>query len=71
MAVKLMCIPNENTQITPSVDYNYWFKRLNTQLNESTIQKFKSPKLSSMLILVILIDFNNFIIVAKKSVLLF
>ena len=46
MAVKLMCIPNENTQITPSVDYNYWFKRLNTQLNESTILKSKSPKLS-------------------------
>ena len=25
-------------KITPSVDYNWWFKRLDTQLNESTNQ---------------------------------
>ena len=25
-------------KITPSVDYNYWLKRLDTQLNETTNQ---------------------------------
>ena len=25
-------------RITPSVDYNYWLKRLDTQLNETTNQ---------------------------------
>ena len=25
-------------KITPSVDYNYWLKRLNSQLNEPTNQ---------------------------------
>ena len=36
MADKLM-IPNDNnddTQITHSVDYNKWLKRLDTELNE-------------------------------------
>ena len=36
MADKSMYIPNDVTKITPSVDENYWLKRLNTQLNEST-----------------------------------
>ena len=32
-------------KITPSVDYNKWLKRLDTQLNEANIQKFNSiPK---------------------------
>ena len=32
-------------QITPSVDYNLWLKRLDTQLNEQTNQKFtKNPQ---------------------------
>ena len=35
MADKLMYIPNDNT---PSVDYYYWLKRLDTQLNEPTNQ---------------------------------
>ena len=31
--------------ISHSVDYNYWFKRLNTQLNKSTNQySIKVPK---------------------------
>ena len=35
-------------KITPSVDQNYWFKRLNIQLFEPTNQNsFKSPKLIS------------------------
>ena len=51
IADKLLFIPNEATQITPSVDYNQWLKREDTQLNEpiSQIQK-KSLKLSSQLI---------------------
>ena len=32
-------------KITPSVDYNYWLKRLDTQFNKPTIQKsLKVPK---------------------------
>ena len=39
MADKLMYIPNLMTHVIPSsVDYNYWLKHLDTQLNESTIQ---------------------------------
>ena len=38
MANTLMYIPNNNTQITPSVDYNQLLKRLDTQLNEPTNQ---------------------------------
>ena len=36
-------------KITPSVDYNYWLKRLNTQLNKPTNQNSekKFPKLLS------------------------
>ena len=33
MANTLMYIPNNDTQITPSVDYNQLLKRLDTQLN--------------------------------------
>ena len=36
MADKLMSIPKDVTQITPSVDYNSRLKRLETQLNEPT-----------------------------------
>ena len=38
MADKLMHIPNDDTQNYPSVEYNYWLKRLNTQINESANQ---------------------------------
>ena len=34
MADKLKHIPNDDTHDTPSVDYNWWFKRLDTQLKE-------------------------------------
>ena len=45
MAVKSMFIPNDDTQITPSVDYNYWLKRLNTNLNQPNNQnKLEVPK---------------------------
>ena len=45
MTVKLMFIPNDDTQITLSVDYNYWLKRLNTNLNQPTNQnKLEDPK---------------------------
>ena len=38
-------------KIIPSVDYNKWLKRLDTQLNELTNQNsIKSPKLLSQLI---------------------
>ena len=36
MAYKLMYIPNDVTKIIPSVDYNQWLKRLNTQLDKPT-----------------------------------
>ena len=35
----MMYILNNDTQITPSEDYNYWLKRLDTQLNELTNKK--------------------------------
>ena len=38
MADKLMYIPSDDTQNTPSVGLKKWLKRLNTQLNESTNQ---------------------------------
>ena len=38
MADKLMFIPYDDTQITPSVDYNWWLERLDTQLKEPTNQ---------------------------------
>ena len=45
MADEFMYIPNDDTQITPSVDNNKWLKRLDTQLNEPTKSKFtKSPQ---------------------------
>ena len=34
MADKLMDIPNDDTKITPSLDYNKWLKPLDTQHNE-------------------------------------
>ena len=40
MADKLMYIPNDDTKIPPSVDYNQWLKSLDTQLNEPTNAKF-------------------------------
>ena len=39
MTKKFMYIPNDDTQNTPSVDYNLWSKRLYTQLNKQTNQK--------------------------------
>ena len=36
MAVKLMYITNNDTQTYPSVDYNYWLKSYDTQLNKQT-----------------------------------
>ena len=48
MADKLMYIHIDDIQITPSVDYNQWLKRLDCQLNEPTIQdSLESPKLLS------------------------
>ena len=38
MSNKLMYIPNDETQNYPPVDYNYWLKRLDTELNEPTNQ---------------------------------
>ena len=38
MADKMMCIYNDVTKNYPSVDYKQWFRRLDTQLNEPTIQ---------------------------------
>ena len=40
-----MYIPNDDKKITPSVDYNQLFKRLNTHLNEPTNQNsLEEPK---------------------------
>ena len=36
MVDNLIDIPNNDIQISPLVDYNYWLKRVNTQLNELT-----------------------------------
>ena len=48
MADKLMYIPNDDKQNHPSEDYNYWLKRFDAQVNESTNQNtIKSPKLFS------------------------
>ena len=47
MADKFVYISNDHTQNTPSVDENKWLKRLNTQLNESTIKITKDPKFSN------------------------
>ena len=46
MANELIHIPNDDTQNHPSyVDYNYWLKRLDTQLHELTDQNsIKVPK---------------------------
>ena len=36
---------NDDAQITPSIDYNFWLIRLDTQLNETTNQNsIKVPK---------------------------
>ena len=45
MADKLIYISNDDTQFTPSVDYNKWLKRLDTQLNDQPFKIQKSPKL--------------------------
>ena len=34
-----MYIPNDNTQNDPPVDFNYWLKCFDTQVNEITYQK--------------------------------
>ena len=39
MADKLMYIPCDITKKSPSVDYNEWLKRFDTQLYEPTMQK--------------------------------
>ena len=40
-----MYVPNYHTEITPSVDYNYWLKPLDTQFNEPNNQtSTKVPK---------------------------
>ena len=46
MANNLMYFPIDDTQITHSKDYNYWLKRSDTRLDESTNQnlKIKVPK---------------------------
>ena len=40
MADKSICIPNNNKQNYPPVDYNQWFKRLNTKRKESNYQNY-------------------------------
>ena len=45
MIDKFMYVPNYHTEITPSVDYNYWLKHLDTQFNEPNNQtSTKVPK---------------------------
>ena len=45
MADKFMQISNDDIEISLSVDYNEWLKRLNTQQKEPTIKKsIKGPK---------------------------
>ena len=47
MADKLMQSPMLIHKVTPSVDYNWWLKRLDTQLNKPVNQNLiKVPKLS-------------------------
>ena len=46
MADKLMYIPNDDTQNLSTVNYNYWLKSLDTQLNEPTNQN-SSPNIKS------------------------
>ena len=36
MADKLTYTPNNDTQITPTVDYYYWLERFYTQLDKPT-----------------------------------
>ena len=38
MTDKLTSISNDDTQITLSVDYNKWLKRVETQLNDQPIK---------------------------------
>ena len=46
MADTLKYILNDDTQITPTVDLNQWWKRMNTKSNELTNQNsLQSPKL--------------------------
>ena len=57
MGDKLMYIINDDTQIFPSVDYNEWFKRLDTQLIEPSntnpikVSKVVKPKNKKTLLL--------------------
>ena len=45
MAYKLMYMPVDTNKTNPSVDYNQWWKRLDTQLNKPTNQNsIKVPK---------------------------
>ena len=45
MADKLMYIPNDDAQNFPSVDYNKWLNRLNTQINKpANKNSVKVPK---------------------------
>ena len=45
MAEKIMYIPMMIHKIAPTVDYNLWLKRLDTQLNEPSNQdSIKVPK---------------------------
>ena len=43
MADKFKCLPNDETKITPSLDYNWWLKRLDTQLNELISNSMRKP----------------------------
>ena len=48
MADKLIYIPYKDTQFKPSVHYNYWLKRLDTQLNKPTNENsLKVPKVDN------------------------
>ena len=45
MAETVKFITKDDTNITPSVDYNKWLKRMDTQLNEPTYKKIREvPK---------------------------
>ena len=43
MTNKFMYISNDETQNYPSVDYNYWLKPLDTQINEPNFSKVIKP----------------------------
>ena len=41
MADEQINIPNEDTQITPSLDFNQWLKRMDTPIKQNSIKVTK------------------------------